>query len=103
MMTNWPSEIDRKFILCAKMFLLMLGRDPIEGLFFTKDLKIQCGPPANLAAAHKWWCLSERHHSLSLVFNVSSSFGFCRIIFRSNGIVTGFACASPKCSRAVQM
>ena len=44
------------------MFLLMLGRDPIEGLFFTKDLKIQFGPPADLAAAHKWWCLSERHH-----------------------------------------
>src|ERR1700691_4239364 len=55
--------MDRKFILCAKMFLLMLGRDPIEGLFFTKDLKIQFGPPADLAAAHKWWCLSERHHS----------------------------------------
>ena len=54
--------MDRKFILCAKMFLLMLGRDPIEGLFFTKDLKIQFGPPADLAAAHKWWCLSERHH-----------------------------------------
>jgi hypothetical protein len=55
--------MDRKFILCAKMFLLMLGRDPIEGLFFTKDLKIQFGPPADLAAAHKWWCLSERHHT----------------------------------------
>ena len=40
----------------------MLGRDPIEGLFFTKDLKIQFGPPADLAAAHKWWYLSDQHH-----------------------------------------
>jgi len=45
------------------MFLLTLGRDPIEGLFFTKDLKIQFGPPADLAAAHKWWCLSDWHHT----------------------------------------
>ena len=55
--------MDGKFIPCAKMFLLTLGRDPIEGLFFTKDLKIQFGPPADLAAAHKWWCLSDWHHS----------------------------------------
>ena len=41
----------------------MLGRDDIEKLFFTKDLKIQFGPPADLAAAHKWWCLSDQHHS----------------------------------------
>jgi hypothetical protein len=45
--------MDRKFIPCAKMFLLMLGRDRIEGLFFTKELKIQFGPPADLATAHK--------------------------------------------------
>jgi hypothetical protein len=45
---------------CAKMFLLTLGRDPIEGLF----LKFQFGPPADLAAAHKWWCLSDWHHRL---------------------------------------
>jgi hypothetical protein len=44
------------------MFLFTLGRDPIEELFFTKDLKIQFGLPADLAAAHKWWCLSEQHH-----------------------------------------
>jgi hypothetical protein len=43
--------MDRKFIPCAKMFLLMLGRDPIEGLFFTKDLKIQFGPPAHYVEA----------------------------------------------------
>jgi hypothetical protein len=55
--------MDRKFIPCAKMFLLTSGRDPIEGLFFTKDLKIQFDPPADLAAAHKWWCLSDWHHS----------------------------------------
>jgi hypothetical protein len=54
--------MDRKFIPYAKMFLLTLGRDPIEGLFFTKDLKIQFGPPADLAATHKWWCLSDWHH-----------------------------------------
>ena len=42
--------------------LLMLGRNLIEVLFFTKDLKIQFGPPADLAAAQKWWCLSDRHH-----------------------------------------
>jgi hypothetical protein len=40
----------------------MLGRDPIEGLFFTKDLKFQFGLPANLVVAHKWWCLSDWHH-----------------------------------------
>jgi hypothetical protein len=56
--------MDGKFIPCAKMFLLTLGRDPIEGLFFTKDLKIKFGPPADLAAAHKWWCLSDRHHNI---------------------------------------
>jgi hypothetical protein len=55
--------MDGKFIPCAKMFLLTLGRDPIEGLFFTKDLKFQFGPPADLAAAHKWWCLSDWHHN----------------------------------------
>jgi len=44
------------------MFLLALGRDPIEGLFFSKDLEIQFRPPADLAAAHKWWCLSDWHH-----------------------------------------
>ena len=55
--------MDGKFIPCAKMFLLTLGRDPIEGFFLTKDLKIQFGPPADLAAAHKWWRLSDRHHS----------------------------------------
>jgi len=32
--------MDRKFIPHAKMILLMLGRDSIEGFFFTKDLKI---------------------------------------------------------------
>jgi hypothetical protein len=37
--------MDGKFIPCAKMFLLTLGRDPIGGLFFTKDLKF------NLAAS----------------------------------------------------
>ena len=62
-----PSEMDRKFIPCAKMFLLTSGRDPIEGLFFTKDLKIQFGPRADLAAAHKWWCLSDWHHSVATV------------------------------------
>jgi hypothetical protein len=31
--------MDGKFIPCAKMFLLPLRRDPIEGLFFTQDLK----------------------------------------------------------------
>ena len=65
--------MDRKFILCAKMFLLMLGRDPIEGLFFTKDLKIQFGPPADLAAAHKWWCLSDRHHRSAYVSTFDSN------------------------------
>jgi hypothetical protein len=52
--------MDRKFIPCA---LLTLGRDPIEGLFFTKDLKIQFGPPADFVPAHKWWCLSDWHHT----------------------------------------
>ena len=65
--------MDGKFIPCAKMFLLTLGRDPIEGLFFTKDLKIQFGPPANLAAAHKWWCLSEWHHKIGQFTDVLKS------------------------------
>ena len=51
----------------------MLGRDPIEGLFFTKDLKIQFGPPADLAAAHKWWCLSDRHHRSAYVSTFDSN------------------------------
>jgi hypothetical protein len=42
--------MDGKFIPCAKMFLLTSGRDPIEELFLTKDLKIQFGPPAGTAA-----------------------------------------------------
>jgi len=51
---------------------LTLGRDPIEGLFFTKDLKIQFGPPADLAAAHKWWCLSDWHHTYNdSIFSVA--------------------------------
>jgi hypothetical protein len=67
--------MDGKFIPCAKMFLLTLGRDPIEGLFFTKDLKIKFGPPADLAAAHKWWCLSDRHHTRDDFSSVVRDYG----------------------------
>jgi len=40
-----------------------MGWSLIEGFIFTKDLKIQFGPTADLAAAHKWWCLSDWHHT----------------------------------------
>ena len=92
LMTNWclwPSEMNRIFISCAKMFLLMLGGDSIEGLFFPKDLKIWFGPPADLTAAHKWWYLSDQHYreegcSLAVIFQRTeeASLGFAMVSVR---------------------